>query len=145
MRRSAAAAARTRHAAIETGGGAETRERPDRGQDLRAQVRRGLGGGDAGGERRGRGAALGEELFAALAALGQVALELRARPLRGTLRARAGRPALRAARYETRFPLPQYGRSRSRSFIRPRRARVLTVPSGVAVRSAISCWVRPSK
>ena len=28
---------------------------------------------------------------------------------------------------------------------RPRRIRLLTVPSGVAVRSAISCWVNPPK
>ena len=28
---------------------------------------------------------------------------------------------------------------------RPRRIRLLTVPSGVAVRSAISCWVSPPK
>ncbi len=28
---------------------------------------------------------------------------------------------------------------------RPRRIRLLTVPSGVPVRSAISCWVRPPK
>ena len=39
-------------------------------------------------------------------------------------------------------PSPRRARRSARS---PSRIRLLTVPSGVAVRSAISCWVRPPK